>query len=91
MMESTKEKRAMREEILVIEKSITAAMGHATTNESKVAMHELGGSFSRLVQMLALGPEPEVRNCPQCGKEAMIAATLCGHCWAHLIPVAGAA
>lgn len=37
-----------------------------------------------LVDALALGPEPEVRECPYCGEIVMRAATRCGYCWASL-------
>lgn len=43
-------------------------------------------SFADLVDQLALGPEPEVRECPVCNSIGMRAATLCGNCWATLTP-----
>ena len=41
-------------------------------------------SWASLVQALALGPEPELRECPRCGKMGMRAATRCGFCWGVL-------
>ncbi len=41
-------------------------------------------SFVALSEQLALGPEPEVRSCPQCGCVGMRAATICGNCWTRL-------
>ena len=43
-------------------------------------------SFADLVDQLALGPEPEVRECPVCGHTGMRAATRCGYCWTRLTP-----
>ena len=44
------------------------------------------GSWAELVATLALGPEPEMRECPVCHHIGMRAATLCGHCWTTLVP-----
>lgn len=45
-------------------------------------------SWGRLVEFLALGPAPELRDCPHCGVAGMRAATLCGYCWSELVPPA---
>lgn len=39
-----------------------------------------------LVDLLALGPEPELRSCPACGRRVMRAARRCGFCWGALAP-----
>jgi len=49
----------------------------------------LAASWRDLVEQLALGPEPELRQCPVCGNVTMRKATLCGHCWTKLTPPAG--
>lgn len=41
----------------------------------------LKSSFAALVDLLALGPEPETRSCPHCGRRGIKAATICGYCW----------
>ncbi len=46
----------------------------------------LGASWTDLVGQLALGPEPEVRNCPKCGGLGARMATVCGTCWTKLTP-----
>ncbi len=46
----------------------------------------LFASFADLVDQLALGPEPEVRECPKCGGIGMRIATVCGACWTKLTP-----
>jgi hypothetical protein len=43
-------------------------------------------SWSRLVAMLDLGAEPEMRTCPKCQHLCMLKATLCDHCWTHMDP-----
>lgn len=48
-------------------------------------------SWARLVEFLALGPPPELRECPYCGGVGMRDATRCGSCWRRLEPIAGAA
>jgi hypothetical protein len=41
-------------------------------------------SWERLVTWLALGPAPQLRDCPKCGRSGMRDATRCGHCWEKL-------
>lgn len=43
-------------------------------------------SWAALVELLALGPPPELRTCPACGAVGMRAATRCGRCWRKLVP-----
>jgi hypothetical protein len=54
-------------------------------------------AWTQVVEILALGPPPELRACPTCGNSGMRAATRCLHCWSALpllppsdIPVATA-
>jgi hypothetical protein len=70
----------------------------ATVSSIEKALHELPSdavltkslqaSFSSLVTQLALGPEPELRQCPNCSYFGMRAASVCGHCWTKLVPPA---
>jgi hypothetical protein len=48
-------------------------------------------SWARLVELLALGPPPELRACPFCGGVGMRTATRCGSCWRRLEPLSAAA
>ena len=48
----------------------------------------LASSWAELVDLLALGPAPELRECPSCGHRGLRAATLCGYCWRKLTPIA---
>jgi hypothetical protein len=43
-------------------------------------------NWEELVTLLALGPEPEYRECPFCGNIGMRSATRCGSCWGKLPP-----
>jgi hypothetical protein len=43
--------------------------------------------WAELVQVLALGPAPQTRECPVCRGIGMSAASRCGHCWAALEPL----
>jgi hypothetical protein len=43
-------------------------------------------SWAELVELLELGPAPELRACPFCGSVGMRAATRCGACWRKLEP-----
>lgn len=47
--------------------------------------------WAELVELLALGPAPELRACPSCGAVGMRAATRCGFCWQKLEPPASQA
>lgn len=58
--------------------------------ESSLA--ELNLEWAKLVNVLALGPAPDVRACPTCGNTVMRLATRCGYCWRALpiVPQNGA-
>jgi hypothetical protein len=38
-------------------------------------------SWAALIELLALGPEPDLRKCPFCNGAIQRAATRCMHCW----------
>jgi hypothetical protein len=46
----------------------------------------LVASWAKLVDFLALGPAPDLADCPHCGASGIRAATRCGQCWAKLTP-----
>jgi hypothetical protein len=52
--------------------------------KTQLTAERLRPSWALLVQALALGPEPELRECPHCGKMGMLEATRCGFCWTAL-------
>ena len=47
----------------------------------------LRAAWAELVEVLALGPAPQTRECPACHAIGMRAASRCGHCWAALEPL----
>lgn len=55
---------------------------------SRKVMAELRTRWAALVQLLALGPGPEVCPCPVCQHSVRRDAKLCGYCWAALEPLA---
>jgi hypothetical protein len=44
----------------------------------------LEATWSRLVQMLDLGPEPALHECPKCKRLNMLGSARCGYCWSIL-------
>lgn len=47
----------------------------------------LRAALTELVEVLALGPEPQTRVCPKCHGVGMRAASRCSNCWAALEPL----
>jgi len=47
----------------------------------------LRAAWAELVEVLALGPAPQTRECPVCHGIGMRGASRCGHCWAALEPL----
>jgi hypothetical protein len=52
---------------------------------------ELRVAWTKILEILALGPAPELRECPTCNGVGMRAATRCSRCWSALPPFALAA
>ena len=75
-------------------RTITARIEHelselpldANGNEIGAALR---ASWRELVGVLALGPEPETRECPNCHGIGMRLARRCGRCWTALAPLSG--
>jgi hypothetical protein len=64
----------LRTLVSVIEKEIVDA---APADGLRVA-------WAQMVETLALGPAPELRECSICGHTGMRAATRCMYCWSAL-------
>jgi len=60
---------------------------------STTAPEELRAAWTQMVDALALGAAPDLRECPSCGEVGMRAATRCMRCWSRLavLPTATAA
>ena len=63
----------------------------SASGDGQAEVDTLRTSWAELVEVLALGPAPETRQCPICGHLGMRAATRCGNCWSKLAPPAAAA
>ena len=77
----------LRTAVATIELELAALAKLATSPEHQTATARLTASFGGLVTRLALGTAPEVRECPACKQVGKAEATLCGYCWAHLVPL----
>lgn len=80
-MESHTRDDAERTRLRTLIATIDRQMGNDATALTEYRLRPL---WAELVQRLALGPEPEVRECPRCKKTGMRAATRCGYCWSEL-------
>jgi len=76
----------LRAAVATIESDMASLSTRVTTGNDKATLAGLATSWSELVKLLALGPSPDVRECPQCKHTAMRAATRCGFCWVRLSP-----
>lgn len=59
----------------------------SSSEESSKDLAAAMASSAALVKLLALEPEPLLRECPACKHTVMRAAKLCGYCWAQLQPL----
>jgi hypothetical protein len=76
----------LRTTVAKMEAEIAQLLTHVGNEDASSPANGLRASFAALVAQLALGPEPEVRECPACGQIGMRAATRCGYCWTPLTP-----
>jgi hypothetical protein len=76
---------AMRSRLRTVVASIDREMAQLPEHDGGVEQTQaLRASWAELVELLALGPEPKVRQCPFCKHLVMHSATLCHHCWTKL-------
>lgn len=61
--------------------AVATISSEVAQSPSSPAFHTAWGE---LVALLALGPQPETRECPKCHGIGMRAASRCGRCWAAL-------
>lgn len=73
----------LRALVTAVEKEVALAPG-ATTLKSPGPRTALDMTWSRLVEMLDLGAEPETCECPACKQPCAVGASRCGHCWVSL-------
>lgn len=76
----------LRATIAAIERELARFPAEVTNDNRATPADSLRASVADLVGQLALGPEPEYRQCPACKRVGMRVATVCGHCWTKLAP-----
>ena len=79
----------LRATVAAIDQEIARLPRPVTTGGTQILTNGLAASWADLIEQLALGPEPDLRECPLCHHVGMRAATLCGHCWTKLPVLAG--
>jgi hypothetical protein len=85
---SETEKVSLRVIIADIDRDLACLAREAPAAEHRFAIDALIASWARLVELMALGAAPQLRQCPRCGNSVRRAATRCGHCWSPLAPLA---
>jgi hypothetical protein len=76
--------------VAAVDRQVSRLSAEAATGSDRMTIGDLTTAWAELVKQMALGPEPELRECPVCHKSGMRAATLCGYCWTKLLPLAPA-
>jgi hypothetical protein len=76
----------LRAIVATVDSEIVRLTLPTTKADGSSVPNDLRASWDALLSELALGPEPEVRECPVCKHIGMRAATVCGYCWARLTP-----
>jgi len=76
----------LRALVATIDQEMSRSLGPAESVKN-LSTDELRSSWAKLVELLALGPAPEFRECPVCQHIGMRDATRCGYCWTKLSPL----
>lgn len=76
----------LRAVVATIDRELSGLSREAPPADRHQSESVLKASWGQLVELLALGVAPDVRECPACRQVCMRAASLCGHCWAKLPP-----
>jgi hypothetical protein len=86
MTVSDSKRSRLRATVAALERDLARLPPEITDDTRATAADGLRASVADLIQQLALGPEPEHRQCPVCKHFVMRMASVCGHCWAKLTP-----
>ena len=78
----------LRATVATIAGELASLAGPSAGTTDRSSRSNLLTSWNDLVDQLALGPAPELRECPVCKHVGMRAATRCGYCWTRLTPPA---
>jgi hypothetical protein len=74
----------LRTLVAAVGKEIALVPAAATAVQSPSPGTALDTTWARLVEMLDLGTEPQMRECPHCKSQCTLGATRCGRCWISL-------
>jgi hypothetical protein len=77
----------LRTLVAAVANEIALVPGSTKPADGEFARTALDTTWSNLVEMLDLGPEPAMGACPKCKHSYLLGATRCGHCWTSLPPV----
>ena len=75
------ERSKLRAIVADIEGQVPALSSQLPAAEKSAVPARFAASWAALVELLALGPEPQMRKCPFCNSAIQKAATRCMHCW----------
>ena len=78
---------AMSAKLRSIVGDIERELVNASAQLGTPAVASLLASWHDLLNTLALGPAPQLRDCPVCGTSGRRAATRCASCWSTLEPL----
>lgn len=81
------ERSRFRTIVATMEREIALLPIQAAADDSGATEGRLRACWADLVEALALGPEPAMRECPVCKHLGRRAATLCAYCWTRLAPL----
>lgn len=81
---STADLTRLRTLVAAVDKEIALLPGATKPADKEHPNTALAVVWANLVELLDLGPEPETRACPQCGRLYPVGDSRCGHCWATL-------
>lgn len=76
----------LRFAVRAMDRQLVMLRTQPTGEQYATALGGLTTTWAALVAELAIGPAPELRSCPTCGRLGMSAATRCGYCWARITP-----
>jgi hypothetical protein len=76
----------LRAVVATIDRELSRLAVEALPGDHRDAERGLMASWAQLVELLAVGLAPDVRECLVCKHVCIRAATRGGHCWAMLAP-----
>jgi len=78
---------AARDQLRALVATVDGDIMQLPRGDGTTANAALHASWSELVKALALGPAPELRECPVCHGSGFRTASRCSSCWTKLEPL----